>query len=57
MKFTADKKMLLRSITPVCLGVAPKNTDPLLEGIYIEASDGVITMCTYDREKGISTTL
>lgn len=57
MKFTADKKMLLRSITPVCLGVAPKNTDPLLEGIYIEASDGVITMCSYDREKGIRTTL
>ena len=57
MKFTADKKMLERSIAPVCLGVAPKNTDPLLEGIYLEASGGVLTMCSYDREKGIRTTL
>lgn len=57
MKFTADKKMLEKSITPVCLGVAPKNTDPLLEGIYLEAHDGLLTMCSYDREKGIRTTL
>ena len=57
MKFTADKKMLERSIAPVCLGVAPKNTDPLLEGIYLEAGGGVLTMCSYDREKGIRTTL
>ena len=57
MKFTADKKMLEKSIAPVCLGVAPKNTDPILEGIYIEAKDGVLTMCSYDREKGIRTTL
>ena len=57
MKFTADKKMLEKSIAPVCLGVAPKNTDPLLEGIYIEAKDGTLTMCSYDREKGIRTTL
>ena len=57
MKFTADKKMLEKSIGPVCLGVAPKNTDPILEGIYIEAKDGTLTMCSYDREKGIRTTL
>jgi len=57
MKFTAEKKLLEKSISPVCLGVAPRNTDPLLEGIYIEAKDGVITMCSYDREKGIRTTL
>ena len=57
MKFTADKKMLEKSIAPVCLGVAPKNTDPILEGIYIEAKDGILTMCSYDREKGIRTTL
>ena len=49
--------MLEKSIAPVCLGVAPKNTDPLLEGIYIEAKDGTLTMCSYDREKGIRTTL
>lgn len=57
MKFTADKKLLEKSIIPVCLGVAPKNTDPLLEGIFIQAKDGVLTMCSYDREKGIRTTL
>lgn len=57
MKFTADKKTLERSIAPVCLGVAPKNTDPLLEGIYLEAKDGYVTLCSYDREKGIRTTL
>lgn len=57
MKFTADKKLLEKSITPVCFGVAPKNTDPLLEGIYIEAKGGILTMCSYDREKGIRTTL
>ena len=57
MKFTADKKLLEKSITPVCFGVAPKNTDPLLEGIYIEVKGGILTMCSYDREKGIRTTL
>lgn len=57
MKFTADKKLLEKSITPVCFGVAPRNTDPLLEGIYIEVKDGILTMCSYDREKGIRTTL
>ncbi len=49
--------MLEKSIAPVCLGVAPKNTDPILEGIFIEAKDGILTMCSYDREKGIRTTL
>ncbi len=57
MKFTADKKLLEKSITPVALGVAPKNTDPLLEGIYLEVKDGVLIMCSYDREKGIRTKL
>lgn len=57
MKFTADKKNLERSILPVCYGVAPKNTDPLLEGIFLEAKDGLVTLCSYDREKGIRTTL
>lgn len=57
MKFTADKKELERSILPVSYGVAPKNTDPLLEGIFLEAKDNLLTMCSYDREKGIRTTL
>lgn len=57
MKFTADKKALERSILPVSYGVAPRNTDPLLEGIFLEAKDGLLTLCSYDREKGIRTTL
>ena len=57
MKFTADKKLLEKSISPVALGVAPKNTDPLLEGIYLEVKDGILIMCSYDREKGIRTKL
>ncbi len=57
MKFTADKKLLEKSFIPVCLGVAPRNTDPLLEGIYLEVKDGILTMCSYDREKGIRATL
>lgn len=57
MKFTADKKGLEKALQPVSYGVAPKNTDPLLEGIFWEAKDGLLTMCSYDREKGIRTTL
>ncbi len=57
MKFTAEKKLLEKSIIPVCFGVAPKNTDPLLEGIYLCVKDGILIMCSYDREKGIRTKL
>lgn len=35
------------------LSVAAKNTDPLLEGIFLEAKEDTLTMCTYDLEKGI----
>lgn len=57
MKFQCSRQKLNEAVTNVQRAVSTKSTIPALEGILIKAFNNKITLCGYDLEIGITTTL
>lgn len=57
MKFSCDKHQLVEAVTNVQRAVSTKSTIPSLEGILIRAKEGVITLCGYNLELGMTTVI
>ncbi|MDD6489832.1 MAG: DNA polymerase III subunit beta [Clostridia bacterium] len=57
MKFQCSRQKLNEAVTNVQRAVSTKSTIPALEGILIKAADNKITLCGYDLEIGITTTI
>ena len=56
IKFISDKKTLLSLIQPALSATSTKSTLPALEGLLFSlGSDGMLTVCGYDLEKGVKT--
>ncbi|NLV49206.1 MAG: DNA polymerase III subunit beta [Clostridiales bacterium] len=54
MKFTCEKALLLSGVTTASRTVAPKSTIPALEGVLIEAGNGLV-ISGYNLKTGIRT--
>lgn len=57
MKLTFKKTELVLAVSNVQRAVSTKNSNPALEGILIKAADDKATLCGYDLEIGIRTTI
>lgn len=57
MRFTVNKYDFEKAIVPVSIIAQSKAAESTLNGIYIEASDGKLTLYCYDIEKGIKTVI
>lgn len=57
MKFNCNRQKLNEAVINVQRAVSSKSTMPALEGILIKAQNNKITLCGYDLEIGITTTL
>ncbi len=57
MKFNCNRQKLTEAVTNVQRAVSSKSTMPALEGILIKAFNNKITLCGYDLEIGITTTI
>lgn len=57
MKFNCDRQKLNEAVINVQRAVSSKSTMPALEGILIKAFNNKISLCGYDLEIGITTTL
>lgn len=57
MNLTCSQQKLSEAVTNVQRAVSVKTTLPALEGILIKAYDGRITLCGYDLEIGITTSI
>ena len=57
MKFQCNRQKLNEAVTNVQRAVSTKSTIPALEGILIKAFNNTITLCGYDLEIGITTTI
>ena len=53
MKFSCSQKKLAENISIVQKAISPRTTLPILEGIYIEASKGIIKLIGNDLDLGI----
>ena len=57
MKIICDQAKLTEAVTNVQRAVSTKTSIPSLEGILIKTNDEEITLCGYDLEIGITTTI
>jgi DNA polymerase-3 subunit beta len=57
MKFTCDKNVLSEAVMNISRMIPAKSSIPALEGIKITAREGGLTLCGYDMEAGITTTV
>ena len=57
MKITCDKQKLNEAVLNTQRAVSAKSSVPALEGILIRTEENVITLCGYDLELGITTTI
>lgn len=57
MKFICNRQKLNEAVGNVQRAVSPKTNYPALEGILIKAENGKITLCGYDLEIGITTSI
>ena len=57
MKFICNRQKLNEAVSNVQRAVSPKSTMPALEGILIKTANGTITLCGYDLDIGITTSL
>ncbi|MCL2068267.1 MAG: DNA polymerase III subunit beta [Oscillospiraceae bacterium] len=57
MVFSCEKSILSEAVMNVSRMIPSKSTIPALEGIKIKARDGLLTLCGYDMEAGITTEL
>lgn len=57
MKFSCQQKEFSSAVANVQRAVSSKTTIPALEGILITAKENTITLCGYDTEIGIITTI
>lgn len=57
MKFICNCQKLTEAVSNVQRAVSSKSTLPALEGILIKAQGSEITLCGYDLEMGITTTI
>ena len=57
MKFSCEKNKLVEALSNVQKAVAQKSTIPALEGILLKTEDMSISLCGYNTELGITTTI
>lgn len=57
MKLTFKKSELVHAVSNVQRAVSTKSSNPALEGILIKATGDTVTLCGYDLEIGIRTTI
>ncbi len=57
MKIKCNCQLLTEAVTNVQRAVSPKSNVPALEGILFKTKDGSLTLCGYDLEIGIVTTV
>ena len=57
MKFSCSKPQLVEAVTNIQRAVSTKSSVPALEGIFIQAKGSQITLCGYDLELGMTTSL
>lgn len=57
MKFVCNRQKLNEAVTNVQRAVSPKSTMAALEGILIKTTNGKISLCGYDLEIGITTSI
>jgi len=55
MKFLIEKSLLQEAISDVQKAITGKSTLPILQGIYISAKDGLLTLIGSDIEVSIET--
>ncbi len=57
LKFSSNKSALLSVITPALAATSTKSTLPALEGLLFSLEDNILTVCGYDLEKGVKTSI
>lgn len=57
MKFSCEKNKLVEALSNVQKAVAQKSTIPALEGILLKAETTQLSLCGYNTELGITTTI
>lgn len=57
MKFTVNKNDITAAVSNIQRVVSSKTTIPALEGILLTAGEGVLELCAYDLELGITTSI
>ena len=59
MNIICAKDILNEAVTPALYAVSSKNTNQALDGFLLTADKetGILTICSYDLEKGIKVTL
>lgn len=57
IKFISNKAALLSLITPALSTTSTKSTLPALEGLLFSLEDNLLTVCGYDLEKGVKSSL
>ena len=55
MKIVFNRQQILSSVAPLMCAVSGRSTLSAIEGILIEAQDGICTLTTFDLEKGMRT--
>lgn len=55
MKLKIEKKLLVEKLGVVSKAVSNKTTMPILEGVYLEAKKGIVTLIGSDMDLGIKT--
>lgn len=57
MKFSVNRPAFTEAVSIVSRAVSPKSTLAVLEGVLLRARQGQLTLCGYDLELGITTSL
>ena len=57
MKITCSKQQLTEAVSNVQRAVSTKSSIPALEGILLKAHGQEVTLCGYDLELGMTTTI
>jgi len=57
IKFISNKAALLSLITPALSATSTKSTLPALEGLLFTLEENLLTVCGYDLEKGVKTSI
>ena len=57
MKITCSKQQLTEAVSNVQRAVSTKSSIPALEGILLKANEQGVTLCGYDLELGMTTTI
>ena len=57
MKFNCDRQKLNKAVENIQRSASSKSSMAILEGILLRAENNTLTLCGYDNEIGVTTTI